>query len=103
LAHFQNTYIDTSKITVEFAKPQGDETIPRAWSRHTVGTTAYKLTHKESQQHENKRQQKLSEKEIEDKKNKFRDFLKVVGVKDKNNGQSWNDSFQEFMNPDGPL
>ena len=38
--------------------------------------------------------------EVEDKKNKFREFLKLFGVnKDgkTNKGQSWNDSFTEFM------
>ena len=43
---FQNSYIDTSKISVDFAKKQGDEALPRAWSRHTEGSSAYALTHK---------------------------------------------------------
>lgn len=41
LAHFRNTYIDTSKIDLDYAKQQGDETIPRAWSKHTQGSSAY--------------------------------------------------------------
>jgi multiple RNA-binding domain-containing protein 1 len=45
---FNNSYIDTSKIEMDYAKQQGDETIPRAWSRHTEGTSAFKITHKDS-------------------------------------------------------
>ncbi|KAI8801233.1 hypothetical protein BJ742DRAFT_716186 [Cladochytrium replicatum] len=41
---FEGTYIDTSKISVEFAKAVGDPTLPRAWSKHTKGTTAYHRT-----------------------------------------------------------
>ncbi|KAF9903176.1 hypothetical protein BX616_001698 [Lobosporangium transversale] len=41
LAHFNNTFIDTSKIIVEKAKEIGDESLPRAWSQHTVGTSAH--------------------------------------------------------------
>ena len=47
LKHFSNSYVDTSKIELEYAKQQGDESIPRAWSRHTEGSSAYKITHKE--------------------------------------------------------
>ncbi|KAF9929920.1 hypothetical protein FBU30_001079 [Linnemannia zychae] len=41
LQHFNNTFIDTSKIIVEKAKEIGDESLPRAWSQHTVGTSAH--------------------------------------------------------------
>ncbi|KAG0202948.1 hypothetical protein BGX28_004701 [Mortierella sp. GBA30] len=41
LAHFNNTFIDTSKIIVEKAKEIGDQSLPRAWSQHTVGTSAH--------------------------------------------------------------
>ncbi|XP_027972445.1 probable RNA-binding protein 19 isoform X2 [Eumetopias jubatus] len=35
LNHFNKSFIDTSRITVEFCKSFGDPTKPRAWSRHT--------------------------------------------------------------------
>ncbi|KAI1298109.1 hypothetical protein EDD11_006881 [Mortierella claussenii] len=41
LAHFNNTFIDTSKIIVEKAKEIGDDSLPRAWSQHTMGTSAH--------------------------------------------------------------
>uniref|UniRef100_A0A8D2JJ38 Probable RNA-binding protein 19 n=1 Tax=Sciurus vulgaris TaxID=55149 RepID=A0A8D2JJ38_SCIVU len=34
LSHFNKSFIDTSRITVEFCKSFGDPTKPRAWSRH---------------------------------------------------------------------
>ncbi|XP_045632155.1 probable RNA-binding protein 19 isoform X2 [Ursus americanus] len=34
LNHFNKSFIDTSRITVEFCKSFGDPTKPRAWSRH---------------------------------------------------------------------
>ncbi|KAG0205819.1 hypothetical protein BGX33_007733 [Mortierella sp. NVP41] len=41
LTHFNNTFIDTSKIIVEKAKEIGDDSLPRAWSQHTIGTSAH--------------------------------------------------------------
>ncbi|XP_051017564.1 probable RNA-binding protein 19 [Acomys russatus] len=35
LSHFHRSFIDTSRITVEFCKSFGDPTKPRAWSKHT--------------------------------------------------------------------
>ncbi|XP_069877527.1 probable RNA-binding protein 19 isoform X1 [Dipodomys merriami] len=34
LSHFNRSFIDTSRITVEFCKSFGDPTKPRAWSKH---------------------------------------------------------------------
>nr|XP_048278521.1 probable RNA-binding protein 19 [Myodes glareolus] len=34
LRHFNRSFIDTSRITVEFCKSFGDPTKPRAWSKH---------------------------------------------------------------------
>ncbi|ORX98262.1 RNA-binding domain-containing protein [Basidiobolus meristosporus CBS 931.73] len=39
--HFNNTFIDTSKIVVEKALPYGDASLPRPWSHHSVGSTGY--------------------------------------------------------------
>lgn len=95
MAYFNGTYVDTSRVEIDFAKGQGDTSIPQAWSRHTKGSSAYKMTHKDAEVVK-KREKKQADKEIEDKKQKFREFLKVMegGSKQK---QSWNDSFQEFM------
>ncbi|KAH3732884.1 sel1 repeat family protein [Pelomyxa schiedti] len=39
------TYLDTSLITLERAKPFGDTTLPRPWSRYSVGSSAYLKQH----------------------------------------------------------
>ncbi|KAJ3385179.1 putative RNA-binding protein 19 [Entophlyctis sp. JEL0112] len=52
LKYFNNSFIDTSKIEVSFAKPVGDGSIPRPWSKHSVGSSAH-------QRQELKKQQQL--------------------------------------------
>ena len=39
--YFHNTFLDTSRMVVDFAKPQGDPELPRAWSKHSKGSSAY--------------------------------------------------------------
>ncbi|EKX44674.1 hypothetical protein GUITHDRAFT_109452 [Guillardia theta CCMP2712] len=49
LKYFQDTYIDTSKITVEFAKPVGDSSLSRPWSKYSEGSSAHdRVTKKHS-------------------------------------------------------
>lgn len=55
MKYFANTYIDTSKIEIDYAKSQHDESLPRAWSRYSEGSSAYKITHATQP---NKREQK---------------------------------------------
>ena len=38
--YFHNTFLHTSKIEVDFAKGQGDESLPRPWSKHSQGSSA---------------------------------------------------------------
>ncbi|GLC70759.1 hypothetical protein PLESTF_001030300 [Pleodorina starrii] len=40
LRYFDRSYMDTSKLAVEYARKVGDNQLPRAWSKHTAGTTA---------------------------------------------------------------
>ena len=40
--HFDNTFIKASKITVEVARPYGDGSLPRPWSKYSKGSSAYK-------------------------------------------------------------
>ncbi|KAK2172510.1 hypothetical protein NP493_953g00018 [Ridgeia piscesae] len=39
---FNKSFINTSRLQVEIAKDLADSEKPRAWSRHTPGTTAYR-------------------------------------------------------------
>ena len=42
LLHFDNSFVDTSKITLDIARNLGDETLPRPWSKYSEGSSANK-------------------------------------------------------------
>ena len=41
MQYFNNTYINTARITVEKAHAYGSENLPRAWSKYTEGSSAH--------------------------------------------------------------
>ena len=41
LEYFNNTFVDTSKISVEYARAVKSTTLPRPWSRHSAGSSAH--------------------------------------------------------------
>ncbi|RIB05965.1 hypothetical protein C2G38_2218230 [Gigaspora rosea] len=45
LNYFNNTFIFTSRITVEHSKPVCDPALPRPWSAHSVGSSKYQKNH----------------------------------------------------------
>lgn len=80
---FHNSFIDTSRIMVDFAKPQGDPDLPRAWSKHSKGSSAYAALHgkdKPNKEGMSEKEKEAKTKEIEGKKDRFRQFLKVMGL-----------------------
>ncbi|XP_044304866.1 probable RNA-binding protein 19 isoform X1 [Varanus komodoensis] len=85
LAHFNRSFIDTAKVTVEFCKSFGDPQKPRAWSKHStkprLSNEAPKnspkgLGHTEVKQGKKKTIQAVEFKELEGEE-AFRDFLAV--------------------------
>jgi multiple RNA-binding domain-containing protein 1 len=102
-AYFNNSFIDTSRITVEFALSYGSEKIPRAWSKYSKGSSAYARINKpnneiksdssnegnENTKETNSSQAKENLKrkfdELEDLKNdpQFQEFLSVTKKKPK--------------------
>ncbi|KAI3960066.1 hypothetical protein MKW98_016790 [Papaver atlanticum] len=85
LKYFNNSYMDTSRITCEIAHKVGDANIPRPWSRHSV-------TKKEETVDESKKTTKCSSNKGELKKNKkdmeiddpqLREFLEVMQPRSK--------------------
>ncbi|KAJ1782823.1 Multiple RNA-binding domain-containing protein 1, partial [Coemansia sp. RSA 2399] len=62
--YFNNSFIDTSKVDVEIAKPFGDATLPRAWSVYSKGTTLY---NKANDVHHDKSKSKKEDEEKKDK------------------------------------
>ena len=41
LEYFNNTFVDTSKISVEYARAVKSAALPRPWSRHSAGSSAH--------------------------------------------------------------
>ncbi|XP_042765774.1 probable RNA-binding protein 19 isoform X1 [Panthera leo] len=83
LNHFNRSFIDTSRIVVEFCKSFGDPTKPRAWSKHAQKTSQSKNPSKgqDSVSTEPKKDDKTkkvaSELEKLKKDAEFREFLSV--------------------------
>ncbi|BFZ64076.1 Multiple RNA-binding domain-containing protein 1 [Saitoella coloradoensis] len=42
---WNNTFVGMSKVEVSWARESGDADMPKAWSAHTPGTTAYNIAH----------------------------------------------------------
>lgn len=80
--HFDGTYIDTSKISVEYARPLGDESIPRPWSKYSEGSSKHSnLQLKDTSAEEKNRKRgssDLLEDELDVKRRKVVDFDKVA-------------------------
>ncbi|KAJ1671000.1 Multiple RNA-binding domain-containing protein 1 [Coemansia sp. RSA 25] len=107
--YFDNSFIDTSKVSVEMAKPFGDVSLPRAWSVYTKGTTLYNQVHgvdnkqaKEKRGTEEKgKSQKairtLYEELLADNQDdpRFKEFLQVMAPRA--NNKTWtNDDYSEW-------
>ncbi|CAK1551172.1 unnamed protein product [Leptosia nina] len=72
--HFDETFVNSMKISVQACANLGDEKKPRAWSKYATDSNAYKKIHKDEQQDTNKPKKKLSKAERHN--NKIRELLK---------------------------
>ncbi|KAJ2539167.1 Multiple RNA-binding domain-containing protein 1 [Coemansia sp. RSA 1822] len=108
--YFNNSFIDTSKIEVQIARPHGDATLPRAWSVYTEGTSLYNKT----KGMKNKNAQALLDKQEKEKTQRairtlygellsdnqddprFKEFLQVMAPRAKN--RTWtNDDYANWQ------
>ncbi|XP_023701219.1 probable RNA-binding protein 19 [Paramormyrops kingsleyae] len=76
LKHFNKSFVDTSRVTVEWCKSFGDPTKARAWSKHTHPPPANNKEHEEKQKNKKKKKQEI---------------VTVVGELEQDQG------FQEFL------
>jgi len=82
--HFNNSYITTYKLRVEFAQPKASEAIPRPWSKYSEGSSANKQR-KESQnkaipeKEENTNKKRKRENATDDPR--VKEFLDIIGPK----------------------
>ena len=65
--------------------------MPRAWSKHSKGSSAYTILHgkdtvegKAASKKASEEERERKNEEIEKKKNRFREFLKVIGATKEN-------------------
>ncbi|KAL2091477.1 hypothetical protein ACEWY4_013740 [Coilia grayii] len=79
LKHYNKSFIDTSKVTVEFCKAFGDPNKDRPWSKHARQPATEKAKAEEKQ------------KDIQAKKEKKKEVVTVLGDLEKDG------SFQEFL------
>ncbi|KAJ2045249.1 Multiple RNA-binding domain-containing protein 1 [Coemansia sp. S16] len=103
--YFNNSFIDTSKVSVEIAKPFGDASLPRAWSVYTKGTTLYNQVHGVQQEKQTPVEEKKGQKAIRtlyeellaDNQDdpRFKEFLQVMAPRA--NNKTWtNDDYSEW-------
>lgn len=83
---FDRSFIGASRITVEVAKPYGDESLERPWSKYSKGSSAFEKRDRERKMTE--RQQVGKERDIEKKKK-----LSVLPEIEENEKEE----FQEFL------
>ena len=91
LKHFNNTFVDTSKIQVDICKDFGDDTAPRPWSKYSENSSAFQK--RAGRLEKNKRKQDGDEGKLEED-------VKVKAKKKKNDmlDELEDDSgFQEFL------
>lgn len=81
LSHFNRSFIDTSRITVEFCKSFGDPTKPRAWSKHAQKPSQPKQPSQDSSSSDTKKDDKKkkvpSDLEKLKKDAEFQEFLSI--------------------------
>eukprot|EP00388_Colpodella_angusta_P022920 GDKJ01058604.1.p1 GENE.GDKJ01058604.1~~GDKJ01058604.1.p1 ORF type:complete len:1505 (+),score=476.46 GDKJ01058604.1:32-4516(+) len=78
---FNGTFIGSSKVVIEYAAPKESEEIGRAWSRHTLGSSAHSRSHpeiEEAQQAAAKAQKKPVETSQKVTDKKLEEFLGVM-------------------------
>ena len=85
--HFNQSFIDTSRLVVEIAKELGDESKARAWSKYSQESSAYKRIHGKPEEENKSKKENKSNKEK--KKNSHVDEL-LGDLKD-------NAEFKEFL------
>ncbi|KAJ3101203.1 putative RNA-binding protein 19 [Physocladia obscura] len=109
LKYFNNTFIDTSRIEVVYAKPIGDASIPRPWSKHSEGSSSnarelQKVQNREQVESDRKKPAAVDRKKssanqsknflselTEAQRNdpKFKEFLDVMRPRGAAKGRTW--------------
>ncbi|CAG8654596.1 25827_t:CDS:10 [Gigaspora margarita] len=97
LNYFNNTFIFTSRITVEHAKPVCDPALPRPWSAHSVGSSKY---HKNNFQKSEANSIEIKKKRVKNDDDnindeKLKEFLEVM--KPRSKSKTWANDDLTFL------
>ncbi|KAI9259083.1 hypothetical protein BY458DRAFT_541272 [Sporodiniella umbellata] len=103
IKYFNNTYINTSRVTVEKAIAYGSESLPRAWSKYTPGSSAHERREdgfkkkkgnqfavEETEAFKNKNKEKetlINQLNAEENDPKLKEYLKAMMPRSK--GKTW--------------
>ncbi|XP_077417240.1 putative RNA-binding protein 19 [Vanacampus margaritifer] len=102
LKHFNRSFVDTSRVTVEMCKAFGDPTKAKAWSKHTQSSEPDKpatQTKTASKKEKGGKEPNSALKNVEDD-DVFKEFLSVH--QNRSQAPTWvNDTLQQAVNPDG--
>ncbi|KAF3695836.1 putative RNA-binding protein 19 RNA-binding motif protein 19 [Channa argus] len=105
LKHFNKSFVDTSRVTVEMCKAFGDPSKARAWSKHTQSSGQGKVsTPPDSDNKKKKKQKKETKATLEnlDEDQGFKEFLSVH--QNRSQVPTWaNDTLQQTADPDSGL
>lgn len=69
--YFNKTFINSSRIEVELARPIGDELIPRPWSKYSKGSSAFRTWEKNRQNRDETQQLTREARERKDKQQRL--------------------------------
>ncbi|XP_076587145.1 putative RNA-binding protein 19 [Chaetodon auriga] len=102
LKHFNKSFVDTSRVTVEMCKAFGDPTKAKAWSKHTKSSGPDKPSAPVDTDSKKKKEQKKEAKSalgnLEEDQG-FKEFLSVH--QNRSQAPTWaNDSMQQTADPD---
>ncbi|XP_061134863.1 probable RNA-binding protein 19 [Syngnathus typhle] len=100
LKHFNRSFVDTSRVTVELCKAFGDPTKAKAWSKHTQNSEPDKATTQTETANKKEKDKKESSalKNLEEDE-QFKEFLSVHQVRCK--VPTWvNDTVEQTVDPD---
>jgi multiple RNA-binding domain-containing protein 1 len=86
--YFNNTFIDTMKISVEIAFSIGNESIPRAWSKYSAGSSAFIKNAPETKEKDLTEKQQKFLKEI-DVDEDFEEFMSVMRPRNAAPSRTW--------------
>ena len=98
--YFNQTYMDTSKLQVDLALPVGDSSLPRPWSRHSRGSSAYSAFNpEESEAARKKDEAEANQQRLKLENEKKRKFLfSVYGGEDSMDDPIQSAELEKFLN-----